>query len=48
MDGVTRFMQGPWVELQADDGKDEDGKHNKQPDLHQRGQSLENGLQDNL
>jgi hypothetical protein len=41
-------MKGSGVELKADDGKNEDGEHDKQPDLHQRGQGLENGLENDL
>ena len=45
---VAGLVQRPRVELQPDDGKDEDGEHDKKADLHERGQSLEDGLQDDL
>ena len=41
-------MEGAGVELQPDDGKDENGEHNKKADLHERCQGLENGLQNHL
>ena len=45
---VAGFVEGPGVELQPDDGEDEDGEHDQQADLHQRGQGLQDGLQDDL
>ena len=41
-------MQGARVELEPDNGKDEDGEHDQQADLHQRGEGLENWLKDDL
>ena len=41
-------MERPRVELQSDDGEDEDGEHDEQPDLHERGQRLQDGLQNHL
>ena len=41
-------MQGPGVELETDDCENEDGEHDQQADLHQRGQGLQDGLQDDL
>ena len=45
---VAGLVKGSGVELEADDGKDENGEHDQQPDLHQRGQGLENGLENDL
>ncbi len=41
-------MQRPRVELQPDDGKDKDGEHDEEADLHERCQGLEDGLEDHL
>lgn len=41
-------MQLPAVELQADDGKHEDGKKEQQADLQERHHGLHDGFQDNL
>ena len=41
-------MQSSRVELEADDGEDEDGEHDEEADLHQRGQRLQDGLQHDL
>ena len=41
-------MQSSRVELEADDGEDEDGEHDEEADLHQRGQRLQYGLQHDL
>ena len=41
-------MQSPRVELQSDDGKNENGEHNQESDLHKWSQSLEDGLEYNL
>ena len=41
-------MQGPGVELETDDCENEDGEHDQQADLHQRGEGLENWLKDDL
>ena len=45
---VAGLVQRPRVELQPNDGEDEDGEHDEEADLHQRRQSLEDGLQHNL
>ena len=47
-DAVTSFVQGSRVELEPDDGKNENGEHDQQTDLHQRRQGLKNGFQNNL
>lgn len=41
-------MQLPTVELQADDGKHEDGKEEQEADLQERHHGLHDGLQHNL
>ncbi len=41
-------MEGPRVELEADNCEDEDGEGDKEADLHERGQRLEDGLQNHL
>ena len=41
-------MEGAGVELESDDGEDEDGEHDEQRDLHQRRQRLEDRLQHHL
>ncbi len=41
-------MEGPRVELEADDSENEDGKGDKEADLHERSQRLEDGLQNHL
>lgn len=41
-------MQLPTVELQANDGKHEDGKKEQQADLEERHHGLHDGFQDNL
>ena len=41
-------MKGPGVELQPYDGEDEDSEHDQQADLHQGGQSLQDGFQNDL
>ena len=41
-------MKGTRVKLEPNNGKDEDGKHNKQSNLHQRSQSFQNGFKHNL
>lgn len=38
----------PAVELQADDGKHEDGKEQEEADLEQRNHGLHDGLEHNL
>ena len=48
VNGVTSLVQSSRVELEADDGEDEDGEHDEEADLHQRGQRLQDGLQHNL
>ena len=47
-DAEACFVQGPRVKLEADDGKDKNGEHNQQADLHKRRKSLENGLENDL
>lgn len=47
-DAVARLVQRPRVELESDDGKDEDSKHDEQADLHERRQRLEDRLQNDL
>lgn len=46
--GVAGLVQCARVELQADDGEDEDGKHDEERDLHQRRQRLQDGLEHHL
>ena len=41
-------MERPGVELEPDDGEDEDGEHDEERDLHERRQRLEDGLQHDL
>ena len=41
-------MEGSWVEFETNNGKDQDGKHDKKSDLHQGSQGLEYRLQHNL
>ena len=41
-------MEGPGVELQPDDGKDDDGEHDQKADLHEGRQGLDDRLQHNL
>ncbi len=48
VDGITGFVKCSRVELQPDDGKDEDGEHDQEADLHQGCQSLQDGLQHDL
>ena len=40
-DVVACLVECPPVELEADDGEDEDGEHDEEPDLHERGQRLD-------
>ena len=35
LDAVAGLVEGPGVELETDDGKDEDGEHDQEADLHQ-------------
>lgn len=48
IDGVASLVQGSRVKFQSDDGKYEDGKHDEEPDLHERRQGLEDGLEHHL
>ena len=48
LDAVAGLVQCSRVELQTDDGEDQDGKHDEKADLHQGRQGLEYGLEDNL
>ena len=48
VDGVARLVERARVELEADDGEDEDGEHDEQADLHERRQGLQDGLQNDL
>ena len=41
---VARFVECSRIELQSDDGKDENGKHDKEGNLHQGRQRFEDGL----
>ena len=41
-------MKGPRVELEPNDGKDEDGEGHEQPDLHEGRQGFEDRLEDDL
>ena len=41
-------MERPGVELEPDDGEDEDGEHDEERDLHERRQRLEDRLEDDL
>ena len=41
-------MQSSGVELKTNDGEDDDGEHDQEADLHQRGQGLQDGLEDHL
>ena len=41
VEGIACLVERPRVELQADDGKDEDGEHDEEPDLHERSQGLD-------
>lgn len=41
-------MKRARVELESDDGEDEDGEHDQQPDLHQGREGLEDRLQHDL
>ena len=34
-------MEGAGVELESDDGEDEDGEHDEEADLHERSESLD-------
>ena len=45
---VARLVQRPRVELQTDDGKDEDGEHDEKADLHEGREGLQDGLQHDL
>lgn len=45
---LAGVVQPAAVELQADDGKHEDGKEEQQADLQQRNHGLHDGFQDNL
>lgn len=44
----TRFVKSSRIEFQSNDGKDKDGKHDKQTNLHKWGQGLKDGLENNL
>ena len=46
--GVAGLVKSSGVELQPDDGEDDDGKHDEEPDLHEGGQGLQDGLEDDL
>ena len=48
LDAVAGLVQRAGVELEADDGEDEDGEHDEEGDLHERRQRLEDGLQHDL
>ena len=41
-------MEGAGVKFEADDGEYEDGEHDEEADLHQRGQRLQYRLQHDL
>jgi hypothetical protein len=41
-------VQGSRVELQSDDGEDDDGEQDQETDLEQRRHSLDDGLQHDL
>ena len=45
---VAGLVESSGVELQSDDGEDDDGKHDEEPDLHEGSQGLQDGLQDDL
>ena len=44
----TRFVKSSRIEFQSNDGKDKDGKHDKQTNLHKWSQGLKDGLENNL
>ena len=48
LDAVAGLVERPGVELEPDDGEDEDGEHDEERDLHERRQRLEDGLQHDL
>ena len=41
-------MKGSRVELETDDGEYEDGEHDEEADLHERSESLDDRLEDDL
>lgn len=45
---VASFVKGARVELEADDGEDDDREQNEKCDLEQRRHGLQDGLQDDL
>lgn len=47
-DAVTRFMQGPRIEFEADDGEYHDGEKYQQADLQKRRHCLDNRLEHHL
>ena len=48
VDAETSLVQSSRIELKTDDGKNQNGKHDKETDLHKWRQSLENGLEHHL
>ena len=48
VDAETSLVQSSRIELKTDDGKNQNGKHDEKPDLHEWSQSLENGLENHL
>ena len=47
-EGVAGLVERPGVELQPDDGEDNDGEHYEEADLHQGSQRLDDRFQHNL
>ena len=41
VESIACLVERPRVELQADDGKYEDGEHDEEPNLHERSQGLD-------
>lgn len=48
LDAVARLVQRPRVELEPDDGEDDDGEQHEQADLQQRRHCLDDGLEHDL
>ena len=45
---IARFMQSSWVKFQANDSKNENGKHNQKSDLQEGSQSLQDWFEHHL
>ena len=48
VNGIAGFMKCTRIEFQTDDGKYQDGEHDKESNLHEWRQGFENGFKNHL